>query len=128
MKRRTRRDTETFSSERGAVNLEELDDEQLDARKSMLETDGERHRALRRLTQGELSPWHGAFAAAAEEDTILHPVNAVGSVRWNAAFAYLDPARGRENLTVLAGTLVDRVLLDGDRAVGVATTAGELRA
>ena len=50
------RDTETFSSERGAVNLEELDDEQLEARKSMLETDGERHRALRRLTQGEFTP------------------------------------------------------------------------
>jgi choline dehydrogenase len=83
---------------------------------------------VRRLTQRELSPWHGAFAAAAEEDTILHPVNAVGSVRWNAAFAYLDPARERENLTVLAETLVDRVLLDGDRAVGVATTTGELRA
>ena len=83
---------------------------------------------VRRLTQGELSPWHRAFAAAAEDDTILHPVNAVGSVRWNAAFAYLDPARERENLTVLAETLVDRVLLDGDRAVGVATTTGELRA
>ncbi len=83
---------------------------------------------VRRLTQRELSPWHRAFAAAAGDDAILHPVNAVGSVRWNAAFAYLDPARGRENLTVLAETLVDRVLLDGDRAVGVATSAGELRA
>ena len=44
------------------------------------------------------------------------------------AFAYLDPVRERENLTILADTLVDRVLLDGDRAVGVATSAGELRA
>ena len=62
-------------------------------------------------------------------DAILHPVNAVGSVRWNAAFAYLDPARDRPNLTILADTLVDRVLLDGDRAIGsVATSAGELRA
>ena len=41
------RDTETYSSERGTVNLEELDDEQMRVRKSMLETDGERHRALR---------------------------------------------------------------------------------
>jgi choline dehydrogenase len=83
---------------------------------------------VRPLTQGELSPWHRAFAAAGGDNAILHPVNAVGSVRWNAAFAYLDPARERESLTVLADTLVDRVLLDGDRAVGVATTAGELRA
>ena len=83
---------------------------------------------VRRLTHEELSPWHRAFAAAGGDDAILHPVNAVGSVRWNAAFAYLDPARGRENLTVLGDTLVDRVLLNGDRAVGVATAAGELRA
>ena len=45
------RDTEVFSSEKGAVNLEELDYEQLEARKSMLETDGIRHRALRKLMQ-----------------------------------------------------------------------------
>jgi choline dehydrogenase len=76
-----------------------------------------------------LSPWHRLFAeAAGAEDTILHPVNAVGSVRWNAAFAYVDPARGRENLTVLGDTIVDRVLLDAGRAVGAATSAGELRA
>ena len=37
------------------------------------------------------------------------PVNAVGTLRWGAAFAYLDPARGRPNLTILADTLVDRV-------------------
>ena len=50
------RDTETFSSERGGVNLEELDPEQIEARKSMLETDGVRHRSLRRLMQGEFTP------------------------------------------------------------------------
>lgn len=53
---RVLRDTETFSSERGTVNLEELDDDQIEARKSMLETDGIRHRALRRLMQGEFTP------------------------------------------------------------------------
>lgn len=50
------RDTETFSSEKGTVNLEELDDDQIEARKSMLETDGVRHRSLRRLMQGEFTP------------------------------------------------------------------------
>jgi cytochrome P450 len=49
------RDDTTFSSERGAVNLEELDDDQLRIRKSMLETDGARHRALRRLMQREFT-------------------------------------------------------------------------
>jgi choline dehydrogenase len=80
----------------------------------------------RTFAEAELSPWHRAFARAAGDDAILHPVNAVGPVRWNTAFAYLDPVR--ESVTVLSDTLVDRVILDGDRAVGVATSAGELRA
>lgn len=45
-------------------------------------------------------------------------VNAVGDVRWNAAFAYLDPARERPNLTIVADALVDRLRFDGDRATG----------
>jgi choline dehydrogenase len=80
---------------------------------------------VRRLAEEELSPWHGAFVRAAGADAILHPVNIVDGVRWNAAFAYVDPARDR--LTVRADTLVDRVLFDGDRAVGVLTSTGELR-
>ena len=88
----------------------------------------ERAVRMRQVEREELSPWHAAFADAAGDDAILHPVNAVGTVRWNAAFAYLDPARSRTNLTILADTLVDRVLFEGDRAVGLATSAGELRA
>jgi choline dehydrogenase-like flavoprotein len=81
---------------------------------------------VRRLAAEELSPWHGAFARAAGADAILHPVNIVDGVRWNAAFAYVDPVRDR--LTVMADALVDRVLLAGDRVVGVQTSVGELRA
>jgi choline dehydrogenase len=88
----------------------------------------ERELAVRRFVDEELSPWHRAFARAGAPDAILHPVNAVGAVRWSTAFAYVDRARDRDNLTILADTLVDRVLLSGDRAVGVATTEGELRA
>ena len=83
---------------------------------------------VRRIASQELSPWHRAFVAASADDAILHPVNAVGAVRWNAAFAYLDPARARGNLKILADTLVDQVLVRGDRVLGVKTTAGELRA
>jgi choline dehydrogenase-like flavoprotein len=39
--------------------------------------------------------------------------------------AYLESARGRDNLTVRGHTLVDRVLLDGRRAVGVRTASGD---
>jgi len=76
---------------------------------------------------GELSPWHRAFAESSPE-AIVHPVNARGTTRWHAGFAYLDPARKRPNLTVLADALVDRLLLEGTRAVGIATSAGDVRA
>ena len=52
---RVLRDAETFTSER-FTNLEEVDAEQEEARRSLLETDGHRHRALRRLLQGEFTP------------------------------------------------------------------------
>ena len=42
-------DWDTFSSEVGAVALEELDPEQLEIRRSMLETDPPRHTELRRI-------------------------------------------------------------------------------
>jgi cytochrome P450 len=53
---RVTRDEESFSSEVGGANLEELDDEQVEVRKSMLETDGARHWALRRLLQNQFTP------------------------------------------------------------------------
>jgi choline dehydrogenase len=88
----------------------------------------ERKMRVRRLRTAELSPWHRAFVETCGKAAIVHPVNAVGTVRWNTAFAYLDPVRTHDNLTILADTLVDRVVLDGDRAIGVATTVGEVRA
>ena len=47
------------------------------------------------------------------------PVNRVDGLRMSTALTYLADARGRSNLTIRPGTLVDRVVLDGDRAVGV---------
>ena len=82
----------------------------------------------RRIEDDELTPWHAAFAAAGGRDAVVHRVNMVGGVRWNAAFAYLDPARGRDNLTILGETLVDRVLHDGERATAVVTSHGGLEA
>ena len=53
------------------------------------------------------------------------PVNIVDGARWNTAFAYLDAARDRPNLSVLGDTLVDRLAMDGLRATGVLTAAGD---
>jgi choline dehydrogenase len=55
----------------------------------------------------------------------LVPANAVRGMRVNAAMAYVLPVLDRPNLTVRGDTPVARVLLDGTRAVGVETVAGE---
>src|SRR5204862_65267 len=80
------------------------------------------------LADDDLTPWHRAFREAGGEDSIVHPVNIVDGVRWHSGFAYVDPARGRENLTILADTLVDRVLVDEGRATGAVAAGQELEA
>jgi choline dehydrogenase len=96
----------------------------------------ERTILTRPLDDEELGPWARAVYEAAPEAGVpalddlndlsspegaaYVPVNASGSARWNTAFAYLDGARGRENLTVMGDVLVDRVLLDGRHARGAA--------
>ncbi len=47
------------------------------------------------------------------------PKNVIDGVRWNAAFAFLDPARSRPNLIIQADTLVDRVKFEGTTARAV---------
>jgi len=92
----------------------------------------------------QFAPWFAATVEAADElgipllGNINEPVDAVGigtgpfnvtaGARWNAAFAYLDPPRQRENLTILADTLVDRVVVEGGRATGVVTARGTVEA
>jgi choline dehydrogenase len=83
----------------------------------------------------DVSSWHAAVVDAMVEAGLPHlsdldaeqvgvgvaPTNVVGGARQNAAFAYLDAARDRPNLTVVGDTLVDRVLLgQGGRVTGVA--------
>jgi choline dehydrogenase len=92
----------------------------------------------------ELDPWFQGLAAASLELGIAMnedgndpaategigplPCNLRGTTRWNAAFGYLDPARGRDNLTILADVLADRIAFEGSRATGVETIdSGERR-
>ena len=42
--------------------------------------------------------------------------------RMSTAFCYLDPARGRANLTIQANALTERLLIEGKRCVGVRYT------
>ncbi len=47
------------------------------------------------------------------------PVNVVNGVRQSGALTYLAAARHRPNLTIRPDVLVDRVLFEGNRAIGV---------
>ena len=47
------------------------------------------------------------------------PVNVADGVRWNAAFAFLDPVRDRPSLRIVGDTTVVRVLLRGERVTAV---------
>ena len=71
-------------------------------------------------TAGPLTAWQSAFVDAAVAsgydrlDDVSSPAPATGvapfhanvrdGVRWNAAFAFLDPVRGRKELSIFAGT------------------------
>lgn len=55
-----------------------------------------------------------------------YPMNIVNGVRINTGMAYLDEkTRARDNLTLRADTLVDRVIFDGQHAIGVRLASGE---
>ncbi len=96
--------------------------------------------SIRRWTDEELVPTQAAFVEAAVNhgfdrcadvnapDAVgVGPMamNKLGRLRISTAIGYLASARFRDNLTIRANTLVQRVVVEGGRAVGVETAAGE---
>jgi choline dehydrogenase len=85
--------------------------------------------------RADLTPFQAAFLESApfaglpvlatindlDEDVGAAPesVNIRDGVRWNAAFAYLDPVRHLANLTICGDALVDRLVVRSGRATGV---------
>jgi choline dehydrogenase len=85
----------------------------------------------------ELTPYHQAVLDAAtqagypaipdlssldpEYGFAIGPVNIdpATKIRWNAAFAYLDPVRHLPNLRIAGDILVDKLTLDGSRVTGL---------
>jgi choline dehydrogenase len=81
--------------------------------------------------EDEFSPWFSAVAAAARAlglDVVTGPFNIRDGIRWNAAFAYLEPARSRPNLTIRADAVATRVLIEGSRVVGAVVDGEDVRA
>lgn len=73
--------------------------------------------------EGELGAVDRALLEAAS-DAELAPLTRRAGRRVTSAEAYLWPALDRPNLVVQAASAVDRILLDGRHAVGVALTDG----
>lgn len=99
----------------------------------LLESVRERFK-VRRYTMPELTPPQRAFVEAgvaaglpfaddlddleAAEGIGPMPVNIADGVRWNSAFAFLDPVRDRPNLTIAGGITVTGLSFDGNRVTG----------
>ncbi|MFE9747838.1 GMC family oxidoreductase [Saccharothrix saharensis] len=67
-----------------------------------------------------LKPVEGGLGGPDNTGCALTPVTQREGVRWSSADAYLKPASGRPNLTVLSGRQAERIMLDPDgRATGV---------
>ena len=106
-----------------------------------------RDRVLRRLgvhvpANDAITPYHIAWlqaACGAGHDRIadlnagdgagigVNPINVRNGVRWNTAFAWLDTVRHLPHLTITGNTLVDRLVVDGDRVVAVEAIRGGVR-
>lgn len=69
--------------------------------------------------------WKPDLNAPDGEGISCNPINLRGGVRVTTNDGYLEPARGRANLTIRGGALVDRVLFDGNRARGVRVRFGD---
>jgi choline dehydrogenase len=90
---------------------------------------------VRPANDNEITPWHRACVAAgpgagfpilptindfdADLGITFGEINVAQGIRWNSGFAYLDPLRSAPNLVIVGDTLVDRVIVENGRAVGV---------
>src|SRR5579884_1290370 len=64
-------------------------------------------------------PENPDFNGARQEGVGYYQTTTNNRRRWSAARAYLGPARGRRNLTIVTEAHATRILFDGARAVGV---------
>lgn len=60
-----------------------------------------------------------------EEGVMRFPMNVDDGMRASSAFAYLECLASGQRPTVVTGTVVDRLLLDGNRVVGVVARRGK---
>ena len=84
-----------------------------------LDTWGPVDQALRDAAMALGHPWCEDLNAPDADGVCTYAINAASGRRVSTNDAYLEPARGRANLTILGDAMVDRVLLEGCTATGV---------
>ena len=72
-------------------------------------------------------PRNADFNGAKQDGFGLYQVTQKNGERWSAARAYVEPARARPNLDVRTGVLVEKIVIENGRAVGVAIRRGGKR-
>jgi choline dehydrogenase len=75
--------------------------------------------ALRDAALAAGYPWKADLNAPTGEGISCNPINSRDGRRVTTNDGYLEPARGRANLEIRGGALVDRVLFENNRATGV---------
>lgn len=83
------------------------------------ETWGPVDKGLRDAALAEGYPWNPDLNDTSREGVSCYPINSRGMQRVTTNDGYLEPARGRANLTISGNALVDRVLFADGRASGV---------
>ncbi|MCK2035518.1 GMC family oxidoreductase [Microbacterium sp. SSW1-49] len=83
-------------------------------------------RALRDAARAAGQPWAPDVNAPGATGVSPYPVNSIDGRRVSCNDAYLEPLRGDPLLAIRGEALVDRVVFEGERAVGVRLANGEV--
>ncbi|MFC0527377.1 GMC family oxidoreductase [Phytohabitans kaempferiae] len=83
--------------------------------------------ALRDAAMGLGYQWNEDVNAPGAEGVCAYPINSREGRRVSVNDGYLEPARGRNNLTILGDATVDTVIFQDRTAVGVRTVIGRQR-
>lgn len=82
-------------------------------------------RALRDAAQARGIQWEPDVNRPGATGVSPYPINSRNQLRVSSSDAYLEDLRGHERLTIVGDALVDRVIFEGSRAVGVLALLAE---
>lgn len=72
-------------------------------------------------------PLNGDFNGAKQDGFGLYQVTQKGGERWSSARAYVEPLRGKDNIDIRTGALVEKLVIEHGCVTGVAIRRGSKR-